>query len=99
MSDATTTVRRNDDSGRYEVFVGDDVAGFTTFEQSDQGLVFAHTVIDEAFAGRGLGSTLVGEAMADLVTRGEAVVPVCPFVVAYLRKREVPGLVVNWPAE
>jgi predicted GNAT family acetyltransferase len=39
---------------------------------------------------------LVGEALADVAARGETVVPVCPFVVKYLRGNDVEGLDVAW---
>lgn len=97
--DVEITVARNDDRGRYEIRLGDTVAGFTLFQADAQGrLVFPHTEIDPAFSGRGLGGILIGEAMADVAARGETVVPVCSFVVKYLRGTEVPGLTVDWEA-
>lgn len=95
--DTQITVQRNDERGRYEILVGDTVAGFTQFRSDDHGrLVFPHTEIDHAFSGRGLGGRLVEAAMADVAERGETVVPVCPFVLKYLRGTEVPGLEVDW---
>ena len=91
------TVRRNDAAGRYEILVGDEVAGYTEFKARDGVFIFPHTEIDPAFGGRGLGSTLVADAMADAAARGETVVPVCPFVAKYLRTHDVPGLTVSWP--
>lgn len=98
MSDATeTTVVRNDEKGRYEILLDGTVAGFTEYyPDGDNRLVFPHTVIDPAFSGRGLGSTLVSQALADVASRQEAVVPVCPFVVKYLRENTVDGLDVQW---
>lgn len=91
------TVSRNEDKERYEIHVDGIVAGYTEFVADRHGrVVFPHTEIDHAFAGRGLGTILVGRAMADMAERGETVVPVCPFVVKYLRKHEVPGLDVYW---
>ncbi|WP_425839596.1 GNAT family N-acetyltransferase [Microbacterium sp. PA5] len=95
--DVGITVERNDAKGRYEIRQGDTVAGFTLFRGDDQGrLVFPHTEIDPAFSGRGLGSVLVGRALADVAARGETVVPVCPFVVKYLQSHDVDGLQVRW---
>lgn len=94
------TVARNDEKQRYEIQVDGALAGFTTFVPDSEGrLRFPHTEIDPAFGGRGLGSTLVAEAMADVAARGETVVPLCPFVVKYLRGRDVPGLSVAWRDE
>jgi len=85
---------------RYEVNVDGQLAGFTMFHADAQGrLVFPHTVVDVAFGGRGLGRVLVSQAMADVASRGETVVPLCPFVAKYLRSTEVPGLQIAWPDE
>lgn len=97
-ADAEPDVVRNDDEGRYEIRVGDVLGGFTQFRRDSHGrLVFPHTEIDPAFTGRGLGGILVGRAMADVASRGETIVPRCPFVVRYLRSNDVPGLLIDWP--
>lgn len=98
--DDAPTVTRNDEARRYEIHVGDQLGGFTLFRVDDEGrLVFPHTEIDPAFAGRGLGGILVDEALSDAARRGETVVPVCPFVVKQLQKKDVAGLIVAWPDE
>lgn len=98
MSDLETTVARDDVKHRYEVRVGDVLAGFTMFRIDAQGrLNFPHTEIDPAYRGRGLAQAVVAEAMTDAARRGETVVPHCPVVTAYLQKHEVPGLTVDWP--
>lgn len=97
MTEPSIDVTRNEARGRYEIFVDGTVAGFTLIRTDEAGrTVLPHTEIDPAFSGRGLGGTLVGEALADLAERGETVVPVCPFVVKYLRGTDVPGLDVSW---
>lgn len=102
MTDAAeqTTVTREDDANRYELHVGDVLAGFAQFRVNARGhVLFVHTEVDPAFSGRGLASILVGEAMADEAKRGETVVPHCPFVTKFLRTHDVPGLDVLWPDE
>jgi predicted GNAT family acetyltransferase len=97
-ADAEHTVSRNDEAGRYEIRIGDTLAGFTKFSPDDSGrLRFTHTEVDHAFEGRGLGSTLVREAMTDVAQRGETVRPYCDFVAGYLSSHEIPGLSVDWP--
>lgn len=96
MTDSDISVTRADD--RYEIRLGDTVAGYTLFRPDAEGrLVFPHTMVDPAYKGQGLGSILVGRALADVADRGETVVPVCPFVQRYLRGHDVPGLTVDWP--
>lgn len=91
-------VVRNDDARRYEIRVGGTVGGFMDFRTtSPDRLTLPHTEVDPAFKGRGLGTTLVGDALADIARRGETVVPVCPFVTRYLKENDVAGLVVDWP--
>lgn len=92
------TVTRNDEEHRYEVHVGDVLAGFTTFRIDSRGrLLFPHTEVDPAFRGRGLAQAVVSEAMTDAARRGETVVPHCPVVAKYLHEHEVAGLTVEWP--
>jgi predicted GNAT family acetyltransferase len=47
--------------------------------------VLVHTEVDPAHEGEGLGSRLVDATLADIRSRGLELVPLCPFVRAYLR--------------
>ena len=97
--DAHITVSRNDPAHRYELHVGDVLAGYTVFRIDPKGrLIFPHTEVDPAFRGRGIAQQLVAGAMADVADRSETVIPHCPVVAAYLRKHEVPGLAIIWPS-
>lgn len=92
------TVTRNDEAHRYEVHVDGELGGVLQFRPAGEGrVVLPHTEIDSAFTGRGLGSALASEALADLARRGETIIPTCPFVVHYLHEHDVPGLVIDWP--
>jgi Predicted acetyltransferase len=94
------TVTRDDAESRYEIRLGDVLAGFTEFRVDSRGrYVYPHTEIDPAFRGRGLAGILVAEAMTDAAARGETVVPLCPVVAKYVADNEVPGLTVEWPSE
>jgi len=48
--------------------------------------VLVHTDIEPSLEGRGLGAVLVRGALEDIRSRGERVVPFCPFVRAYVRR-------------
>ncbi|MEV0069489.1 GNAT family N-acetyltransferase [Amycolatopsis sp. NPDC050768] len=96
MSDETRVVR-NDEKHRYEVYADDQLAGFTQYLLRDNQTVFTHTEIDKAFGGRGLGTTLATYALDDVVANGGVIVPVCPFIAAFLRKHTGYEEHVQWP--
>jgi len=86
----------NADEHRYELWLGERRAGFIDYETKPGVVVLIHTEVDPAFAGRGLATRLIADAVADIRARGLKLVPVCPFVLAYLRKhREDRDLVVG----
>ncbi|CAM5450982.1 hypothetical protein SALBM135S_01894 [Streptomyces alboniger] len=85
---ATPTVRLVDARHRYEILVDGERAGFTAFRDRDDRRVFFHTEIDDAYAGQGLASVLVREALDDVRGTGKRIVPVCPYVAKFLKKHE-----------
>ncbi|NHD19381.1 MULTISPECIES: GNAT family N-acetyltransferase [unclassified Actinopolyspora] len=87
-------VARSADRDRYEITVDGRKAGHAAYLERAGQRVFYHTEIDEEFGGRGLGSVLVGRALAETGESGFRIVPVCPFVARYLeRHHEVDDLV------
>lgn len=81
-------VRANPDQGRYEIWVGEELAGFTEYRLHGAEADFVHTEIGERFGGRGLASRLIREALDDARRQGWSVLPYCPFVKAFIAKRE-----------
>ena len=73
---------------RYELRVGDRVVGQLGYQLQDKSIAFTHTEIDRACEGRGFGTRLVRDAVADAEAAGLRVVPLCPFVRAYLKRRD-----------
>lgn len=71
---------------RFEVFVGERHAGFAHYRLHNGVAHFDHTVVSPEFGGRGLGGQLVGYALAEAISAGWRIQPVCPFVVSYLEK-------------
>jgi len=71
---------------RFEIHVDGRLAGFAQYRSKPGLLVFTHTEIDDAFEGRGLGSTLVRAALDTARRRGVAVRPDCPFVRASIAR-------------
>jgi predicted GNAT family acetyltransferase/glutaredoxin len=73
---------------RYELRVGDRVLGSVAYRLHDATIAFTHTEVDKACEGRGFGTRLVRDAVADAEAAGLRVVPLCPFVRAYLKRRD-----------
>jgi len=80
----TTEVRRAD--GRYEILVDGVVAGFTEVREADGVLAMPHTVVEDAFEGRGLASQLVRGALDDIRAQGRQIHPSCPYVKQWIQK-------------
>ena len=89
-----TQVIHNPEEQRYEIWADDELAGFTQYHPYQGALAFIHTEIDDKFEGMGLGSTLVSGALDEVRSRGESVLPFCPFVRGQIKKhREYVDLV------
>lgn len=71
---------------RYEVLADGEVAGFAQYQLSPGEIQFIHTEIAGAYEGKGLGSVLVRQALDDARGRGLAVLPLCPFVRAWISR-------------
>ena len=78
---------RDDPEGqRYVAIVDGEVAGYADRHEDGGAVVFPHTVVEDAFGGRGIGKALVRGALDDMRTQGRRVVPVCPFFASYIDK-------------
>ena len=83
-SRAITTVTDNPADERYEIDVDGELAGFAEYRGHGEVRAFTHTEIADRFAGRGLATELVRSALDDVRARGLQVIPICPFVKAFL---------------
>ena len=75
---------RDDAQERYTGTVDGEVAALVEFTPAARLVVLTHTETDPAFEGQGVASQLVRWALDDVRARGLHVVPVCPFVKAFL---------------
>ena len=62
------------------------LAGFSEYRRSPGLIAFIHTLIDPRFEGQGLGSRLVTDALSEVRGAGLAVLPVGPFVRAFIAR-------------
>lgn len=78
MTDVQTT--RNESEHRFEARVDGELVGFAEYRFDDDVVVFTHTVVHDAFEGRGVGSSLVRDALTDVRRSGAVAEARCPFV-------------------
>ena len=74
------------EENRYELRLGDRRIGLAAYHRRDNRIAFTHTEVDAACEGRGFGTRLVQGALDDARARGLEIVPLCPFVAAYVKR-------------
>lgn len=56
------------------------------YQRDGNAVLFTHTEVPEAAQGQGVGSALIGKALAWAKGEGLEIVPLCPFVAAYVKE-------------
>lgn len=76
------------EKSHYELRIGDRTVGEAAYRhrRGSTRIAFLHTEVDEQLAGRGFGSRLAEEAFSDVRRKGLEVIPLCPFMTAYLKR-------------
>lgn len=85
---AEVSLRDNADAGRFEIMVGDEVAGFAEYSVADGVATMPHTLIEKAFDDQGLGSRLARFSLDTIREQSLTVRPVCPFIKGYIDRHE-----------
>ncbi|WP_374472797.1 GNAT family N-acetyltransferase [Phenylobacterium sp.] len=86
MSEAAPIdVVMNEDTRRFEVTLDGETA-FAEYRLVDHGIILPHTVVPEAFEGKGVGSALAKAALGYARKQELKVIPLCPFIAAYITK-------------
>lgn len=84
---ATVTVERSDAAGAFEIRdASGEIAGHAHYREIGGERIFHHTVVDEKFGGRGIGTALVRGAVEGTRDEGVTIVPVCSMVEGFLGK-------------
>lgn len=86
MAALGATVRDNEEAHRYELLVAEERVGELIYRASDGVVTLIHTEVAPQYEGHGLGEQLVAYALDDIRARDLRIVPLCPFVGAYLRR-------------
>ena len=71
---------------RYEIRLGEETVGYAAAQRRGGVVTMPHVEIAPAHRGQDLASRLVRGALDDIRAKGERVLPLCPFVVAFLRR-------------
>jgi predicted GNAT family acetyltransferase len=81
-----TEVRNDPDNHRYVLELEGEDAGKAVYHVRGGRNYFVHTEVDAGHEGEGLGSALAQGALDDVRSRGEQIVPICPFITAWLAR-------------
>lgn len=84
MADAH--VVHNPEERRYELHLDGRRVGFTEYVERGGRLLFVHTETDPALQGQGLASELIRQTLDQVRATGKPIVPLCPFVAAYVER-------------
>lgn len=88
-------VQDNQALRRFEMHTQGVVAFITYIRESDV-LSLVHEEVPEEASGKGIGSALAKGALELIRSRGEKVIPLCPFIAAYmLRHKETQDLLAD----
>jgi predicted GNAT family acetyltransferase len=79
-------VRDNPASKRYEIHADGELAGYVTYRERANTIELVHTQVEDAFGGKGVGSTLVQRTLDDIRSRGLELIPTCSFVKSFLER-------------
>ncbi len=85
-ADDDLTVTMNTDTSRFEVQLGGETA-FAEYRLKGDTITFPHTVVPDAFGGKGVGARLVQAGLAYAKENKLWVKPTCSFFHAYIAKR------------
>ena len=83
---STLTLKKNLERHRYEAFADGVLVGYAIYRLLGDSLAITHTEVLREHEGKGIGSYIAREALADARAQGKYVVPQCSFIAAYLRK-------------
>jgi predicted GNAT family acetyltransferase len=78
-------IHDNREAGRYEAEVEGQLA-FAEYMLTGNNITFTHTEVPEELEGHGIASQLARFVLDDARARGLEVIPLCPFIKAYIAR-------------
>jgi hypothetical protein len=76
----------NPSAQRYEIYDGDELAGFVEYHLHGNEIAFLHTEVTSRYQGKGLAGDLTHQVLDDNRQRGRAVLPYCPYTRGWITK-------------
>ena len=76
----------NEAGNRFEMHINGHVAFIEYSRASENLFILSHTEVPPALEGRGIGKMLVEKALAYIEEQQWKIVPLCPFVHAYIKR-------------
>jgi predicted GNAT family acetyltransferase len=80
------TFENHPERHRYEAYADGVLAGYCEYNLLSDSIVLTHTEVLQEHEGKGVGSYIAREVLADAREQAKFVVPVCTFMAAYLCK-------------
>ena len=71
---------------QYQTKLDGRVVAFAEYRLVSNAILFTHTEVSEDLEGQGVGSQLIRWALEDVKSRGLMIVPMCPFVAAFIQR-------------
>ena len=78
-------ISNNTEAQRFETELGDDRA-LADYHLKNNIIIFTHTEVPKAMEGRGVAGKLIKTALETARNESYQVVPLCPFVAAYIKR-------------
>ncbi len=78
-------IRDDRERHRYELAVDGEIA-YVRYRRAPGVITFVHTEVPERLGGRGIGSRLARHVLDGARADGLKVVPLCPFIAAFMNK-------------
>jgi len=80
-------VRDDADNHRFELLVDGATAGLAMYRHRGEDIVVVtHSEVRPAFRGQGLGNELASRTLELIRSRGQKIVPICPFFARYVEE-------------
>lgn len=79
-------VRNDHENSQFTVEVDGRPAGKAEYRLRGETYLFTHTEVDPEFQGMGVANRLASAALDDVRDQGRTLIPLCPFIAAYIRR-------------